>query len=49
MHGGHENKSKKFHTQVLSILAEQNVKKRFQLRSNDHDHLKTRTKEPIES
>ena len=48
MHEGHERKSKTFQAAVQSALAEQNLSKRLQLRSNDHDHPKTRNEEPME-
>ena len=38
---------KTFQDVVQSTLAEQNLWKRFQLRSNDHDDPKGRTKEPM--
>ena len=39
---------KTFQSAVQLALAEQNLRKRFQLRSNDHDHPKTRTEEPMD-
>ena len=40
--------SKTFQAEVKSPLAKPNWPKRFQLRSNDNDHPKTRTEEPME-
>ena len=37
-----------FQAEVESTWAEQNLQKRFQLRSNDHEDPKGRTKEPME-
>ena len=39
---------KEFWAAVQSALAEQNLRKRFQLRSNDHDNQKDRTEELME-
>ena len=39
---------KTFQAAVQSALAEQNLQKRFQLRSDDHDNPKSRTEEPME-
>ena len=39
---------KSFQAAVQSALAQQNLRKRFQLRSNDHGNQKGRTEEPIE-
>ena len=39
---------KSFQAEVQYALAEQNLQKRFQLRSNDYDHPKTRTDKSME-
>ena len=38
---------KTFQTAVQYTLAKQNLRKRFHLRSNDHDHPKTRSEKPM--
>ena len=39
---------KTFQAAVQSTLTEQNLQKRFQLRSSDHDHAETRSGKPME-
>ena len=47
MHDIRREIPKTFQAAVQFALAEQNLRKRFQLRSNDHDNQKDRTEELI--